>query len=113
MLDGVAAGRVPEPDFLDPALVGRARVVLGLGPSLDAQTGGCVPIDEGATLDLEPGQAITINGGASIVAVIDDSTRSTPTVYPARTRQRSLVVRLPITVGITPLDAARPPELCT
>jgi hypothetical protein len=112
LVDGVAAGRVPEPDSVDATMQADATLEVALVPA-GSPRGRCQPVTRETQVELQRGHVIEVNGGVTVVHVVDDAVSSTPKSLPARGPNQRLVARLPLTVRLLPTDLTRPPRVCT
>jgi hypothetical protein len=113
LVDGVASGRVPEPDKVDPALVAQARLRLSVYQTNDVTDEKCAPMASGETPVVQ-GDVIKINkrGSVTFERRVEGEPSATATYYAALGTNFRMVGD-PLDVIVKPTTpSANTPELC-
>jgi hypothetical protein len=113
LLDGAASGRVPDPGPIDPTDAATWTLRLALHQSHAAMKKHCRNLTEPATLRLNKGQSIGIDGGAVRVIYAPQGTdKSRPIPFYPVNGRTLLALAGPLRLHLSPINPGGPVALC-
>ena len=110
--DGVASGRIPEPDPVDAAATRTAELRLALVRTLGHRPLDCEPVSEPTDVHLEAGGSIRSPGALRVTYTDPSGARSEPVEYEASVAQYLVAYADLEELRLEPLDARAMLELC-